>query len=52
LNSLSERARDNPKVLWLCAATERQLGNLAAAERCAEQLKQNFPLSPEVDRLP
>jgi len=52
LQRLSGQARNNPKVLWLCAATERQLGNFAEANRCKLQLRKNFPLSREADRLP
>ena len=52
LQRLSSAARNNPKVLWLCAATYRQLGDLEAANRCARQLRKNFPLSREADRLP
>lgn len=52
LQQLSPGARNNPKVLWLCAVTEHQLGNLKAANRCALQLRKNFPLARETDRLP
>lgn len=52
LQKLGSKARNNPKVLWLCAVTERQLGNLFEANRCALQLRKNYPLSREADRLP
>ena len=52
LKQLTTKARNNPKVLWLCAVTERQLGNLQASRQCAIQLRKNFPLAREIDRLP
>jgi len=52
LQQLSYTARNNPKVLWLCAVTERQLGNMDASRDCAKQLRKNFPLAREIDRLP
>lgn len=52
LQKLGGQARNNSKVLWLCAATARQLGDFAEARRCELQLRKNFPLSREADRLP
>ena len=52
LQQLNSKARNNPKVLWLCAVVERQLGNLQASRQCEIQLRKNFPLAREIDRLP
>lgn len=38
-------------VLWMCFNIEQQLGNRDAAERCASQLREGFPASPEVAQL-
>jgi type IV pilus assembly protein PilF len=39
------------RQLWLCVFVERQLGDLAAAENCAQQLRANFPNSSEFAAL-
>ena len=38
-------------LLWMCFNIEQELGNQAAAQRCAEQLRTRFPQSPEVAQL-
>jgi type IV pilus assembly protein PilF len=38
-------------VLWLCFNVEQQLGDAAAAERCAVRLRQDFPTSAEFAQL-
>jgi type IV pilus assembly protein PilF len=38
-------------VLWLCVNTERELGDAAAADRCATQLRNGFQGSAELDLL-
>ena len=38
-------------LLWLCFNIERQLENPAAADRCAAQLRESFPSSPELSQL-
>lgn len=38
-------------LLWLCFNIEQQLENRAGAERCAAQLREGFPDSPEVAEL-
>jgi type IV pilus assembly protein PilF len=40
-----------PAVLLICFNAERELGNRAAADRCAMQLRDAFPESPEVAQL-
>jgi type IV pilus assembly protein PilF len=40
-----------PAVLWLCFNVEQELGNGAAADRCAMQLREGFPESPELAQL-
>jgi type IV pilus assembly protein PilF len=37
--------------LWLCFNIEQELNNPAAAERCATQLRERFPQSPELAQL-
>ncbi len=39
------------EVLWMCVNIERQLENRDAANRCASQLREGFPGSPEVVQL-
>jgi type IV pilus assembly protein PilF len=39
------------RQLWLCVFVERQLGDVAAAENCAQQLRTNFPNSSELAAL-
>lgn len=50
-----QRYRDarpaNAPMLWLCVNVERELGNRSAADRCAMQLREGFPDSPELARL-
>ncbi|MGF1644078.1 MAG: type IV pilus biogenesis/stability protein PilW [Thiotrichales bacterium] len=41
----------DPRVLWLCAVTERRLGNLDEAHRCEDRLKREFPTSEEASSL-
>ncbi len=41
----------NPEVLLICVQVERRLGANAAAQRCADQLRNGFPNSAEVARL-
>jgi type IV pilus assembly protein PilF len=38
-------------VLWMCFNIERQLENRDAANRCAAQLREGFPSSPELAQL-
>lgn len=38
-------------VLWMCVNIERQLENRDAANRCASQLREGFPGSPEAVQL-
>jgi type IV pilus assembly protein PilF len=38
-------------VLWLCVNVERELGDTAAADRCAAQLRSGFQGSAELDQL-
>jgi type IV pilus assembly protein PilF len=38
-------------LLWLCFNIEQELNNPAGAERCAAQLREGFPESPEVEQL-
>lgn len=40
-----------PPLLLLCVSIERALDNSFGAERCAAQLRERFPQSPEVARL-
>lgn len=40
-----------PEVLWLSVRTERRLGNNAAADRLADQLRRRFPEAPETRAL-
>lgn len=39
------------RSLWLCFHIEQNLDDEAAAERCAEQLDEGFPLSPELAQI-
>jgi type IV pilus assembly protein PilF len=39
------------EVLWMCFNIEQQLQNRDAANRCASQLREGFPGSPEVAQL-
>jgi len=41
----------NPEVLLICVQVERRLGAVAAAQQCAQQLRNGFPNSAEVARL-
>lgn len=38
---------DDPKLLWLCVMTERELKNLTEADECEHSLKTDFPSSSE-----
>jgi type IV pilus assembly protein PilF len=38
-------------VLWMCFNIEQQLENRDAANRCASQLREGFPGSPELAQL-
>jgi type IV pilus assembly protein PilF len=38
-------------ILWYCVQIERELGDRRAEERCARQLRENFPGSAEVAQL-
>jgi type IV pilus assembly protein PilF len=38
-------------ILWMCFNIEQQLANREAANRCASQLREGFPGSPEVAQL-
>jgi type IV pilus assembly protein PilF len=38
-------------LLWLCFNIERELDNRAGADRCASQLREGFPDSPELAQL-
>jgi len=44
-------ADDSPQMLWLCFRIERDLNNPADAQRCATQLKEQFPESAEAAEL-
>jgi len=39
------------EVLWMCFNIEDQLKNRDAANRCAAQLREGFPDSPELQQL-
>jgi type IV pilus assembly protein PilF len=39
------------QILWMCFNIEQQLQNRDAANRCASQLREQFPGSPEVAQL-
>lgn len=39
-----------PSLLLMCFNIERELGNRAAAEECAQRLRRDFPEAPEVAR--
>ncbi len=41
----------NAQVLWMCFNIEDQLKNHDAANRCAVQLREGFPDSPELEQL-
>jgi len=42
---------DDPKLLWLCMMTERELKNSTEADECERSLKTNFPASTEAAGL-
>lgn len=46
-----ESAPDNPQMFWLCFQVERQLDNTTDAQRCATQLREQFPESNEMAQL-
>lgn len=46
-----ESAPDNPQMFWLCFQVERQLDNGTGAQRCATQLREQFPGSAEMAQL-
>ncbi len=46
-----DAAPPNPSVLYLCFHVENDLGNADAANRCARQLRDNFPESAEFAQL-
>ena len=46
-----EAAPDNPQMFWLCFQVERELENTAEAQRCATQLREQFPESGEMAQL-
>ena len=41
----------SPQLFWLCFQIEQELGNEEVAQRCATQLRDQFPESAEVSRL-
>jgi type IV pilus assembly protein PilF len=43
--------RPTASVLWMCFNIERELGDAAAADRCAAQLRAGFQGSPELAQL-
>jgi type IV pilus assembly protein PilF len=49
--SFAADAQGTARLLWLCAYVERQLGDMAAADNCAQQLRSRFPNSPELAQL-
>jgi type IV pilus assembly protein PilF len=51
IQRLFTAATPTARQLWLCVFVERQLGDLAAAENCAQQLRLNFPNSSELAAL-
>lgn len=48
---LEGKAAATAHVLWLCAETERKLGNRSGAGRCAKKLLTKYPASKEADKL-
>jgi type IV pilus assembly protein PilF len=44
-------AQPTAQVLWMCFNIEQQLENRDAANRCAAQLRESFPGSPELAQL-
>jgi type IV pilus assembly protein PilF len=46
-----DNAQPSAAVLWLCFNIEQALDDANAAERCATQLRQNFPQSSEFAQL-
>ena len=42
---------DSPQMFWLCFQIERDLNSATEAQRCATQLKQQFPESAEATEL-
>lgn len=46
-----ESQRPTAPVLWLCFNVERELDDMAAADRCAAQLRAGFRGSPELAQL-
>lgn len=46
-----EAAPNNPQMFWLCFQVERELDNTADAQRCATQLREQFPESGEMAQL-
>jgi type IV pilus assembly protein PilF len=51
MQRLFAAAAPDARGLWMCFHIERELGDTAAAERCAAQLQSNFPASPEAARI-
>ena len=51
IQRLTARIRPGPSVLWLGVQVERNLGDRAAADAYALQLRENFPTSPETKLL-
>ena len=49
--ALSRREAATAEVLWMCFNIEDQLKNHDAANRCAAQLREGFPDSPELQQL-
>jgi type IV pilus assembly protein PilF len=47
----TDAAMPTARVLWMCFNVEQQLGNREAANRCAAQLRESFPGSPELAQL-
>ena len=43
----TDAAPPSPQILWLAVRVERQLGDKAAAERYAKQLRERFPTADE-----
>jgi type IV pilus assembly protein PilF len=41
----------NPTVLWYCVHIERELGNTEGSNRCAAQLREQYPESADVVQL-
>lgn len=46
-----EAGTESPQIYWLCFQIERDLDSATAAQRCATQLKSQFPESAEASQI-